>query len=131
MSHRCEPRRIAPGTRTDVENATRLSRNQMQHRTVRVGGRHAFIAPEQFLGLVGITFGAAHRYRHKATSPQRFSSLRGAKRRRSRSDHMPLWIASLALAMTISTLLLGRQRAAAPAQADILQLGQSTHRNRL
>src|SRR5450432_1888764 len=47
--------------------------------------------------------------------------------RQSRCHYMPLWIASLAVAMTISS----RERAAAFAQADILQLGEGADRNRL
>ena len=38
----------------------RRRRDQMQHRPVSVRGGDAFVAPEELLGLVGISFGAAH-----------------------------------------------------------------------
>src|SRR2546428_320581 len=71
MAHRREPRRIAPGSGTDVENAAGGRRDQMEHRPVRVDDRDAFVALEEILGLVGIAFGAAYLYRRHAISPKR------------------------------------------------------------
>src|ERR1700742_1570541 len=55
-----EPRRIAPGSGANIQNAAWRGRYQMQHRPVRIQAGEALIAPEKLLRLLGVSLRAAY-----------------------------------------------------------------------
>ena len=61
MAHRCEPGRVSPGARADVEYIGRHLRHQMQDMPVIFRRGKALVTLEEFLRLVGVAFGAADR----------------------------------------------------------------------
>jgi hypothetical protein len=63
MSKAHQTCRVAPGARTDIENAARNRRDQMDDRTVVIGKRDALVPLEQLRRLFGIVLGPAGPYR--------------------------------------------------------------------
>ena len=59
VSECCGARRIAPGARTDIEDAARSLREQVHDQTMGVGKRDALVTLEQLRRLLGIVLGAA------------------------------------------------------------------------
>ena len=71
VSQRYKTRRVAPGARTDIENATRSRRDQMDDRTMVIGKGDALITPKQLGRLLGIVLGAADPYRFRSAASAR------------------------------------------------------------
>ena len=61
VAHRCEPGRVSPGARADVEHIGRRLRYQMQDIPVIFRRGNAFVTLEQLFRLVGVALGATDR----------------------------------------------------------------------
>src|SRR3981081_2681323 len=114
----------------------------MPHRAVRVGGSDAFIDCEEFLRFFGIAFRAAHLQSTHLPAPnvglviarsRRVARMRARWQapRRSNPEAIICLFGLLRFARSadISEFGLSRQHPAAPAQADILQLGERADRD--
>src|SRR6516164_4009211 len=76
VSECCEARRIASGTRADIENPAGSGRDQVHDQTMGNGKTDALVALEQLRRLLGIVLGAADPDRsHRRASYSRLSTI--------------------------------------------------------
>ena len=71
MSQRRKPSRIAPRSRTDIQNPARNRRDQMQKLLMEVGKGNAFISLDERSRFLGIALRAAHPNRHRSPPAER------------------------------------------------------------